>query len=133
MTITVNWDNAAKTAIRYDFEGKWTWDEFRTAANEAFKMTRSVSHRVDGISNFLPGASLPSDALFHFSRAMRDAPPNRGRTVIVGGTPFINNLVWTFSKIYKPLGKRILIAPTLDEARVRLYIQRQEREAVAAR
>src|SRR5688572_14922021 len=125
MSITVNWDNADKTIIRYDFQGKWTWDEFRVAANEAFGLTRSVQHRVDSISNFHPGASLPSDALFHFSRAMRDAPPNRRTTVIVGGTPFINNLVSTFSRIYRPLGKRLLIASTLDEARKKLAAQRQ--------
>src|SRR5688500_15435106 len=125
MNINVNWDNADKTALRYDFQSKWTWDEFRTAANEAFGLTRSVQHRVDSISNFHPGAALPSDALFHFSRAMRDAPSNRGTTVIVGGTPFINNLVSTFSKIYRPVGKRLLTAPTLDDARSKLTVQRQ--------
>jgi hypothetical protein len=124
MSVTANWDNEAKTVVRYDFKDKWTWAEFRTAATEAFAMTRSVPHRVDSISYFHHGATVPSDALFHFSRAMRDAPSNRGTTVIVGGSFFINNLVSTFSKIYKPLGQRLLIASTLDEARVKLYARR---------
>jgi hypothetical protein len=50
MPITVNWDNDAKTVIRYDFEGHWNWDEFRAAANEAFVFTRSVQHRVDRLA-----------------------------------------------------------------------------------
>jgi hypothetical protein len=120
MSITVNWDNDDKTVIRYDFAGQWDWADFRAATVEAFALTRSVTHRVDSISNFQPGSNLPSDALFQFSRIMKVAPPNRGTTVIVGGTMFINNLVSIFSKIYKPLGARLLIASTLDEARKKL-------------
>lgn len=120
MSITVNWDNDDKTVIRYDFADQWDWADFRAATVEAFALTRSVSHRVDSISNFHPGANLPPDALFQFSRIMKVAPPNRGTTVIVGGTMFINNLVTIFSKIYKPLGKKLLIASTLDEARQKL-------------
>jgi hypothetical protein len=48
---------------------------------------------------------------------MKIAPQNRGTTVIVGGSMFINNLVSIFSKIYKPLGQRLRLAATLDEAR----------------
>ena len=120
MSITVNWDNDDKTVIRYDFADKWDWADFRAATVEAFALTRSVPHRVDSISNFHLGANLPPDALFQFSRIMKVAPSNRGTTVIVGGTTFINNLVSIFSKIYKPLGKRLLIASTLDEARTKL-------------
>jgi hypothetical protein len=117
MPITVRWDNEAKTVIRYDFEGYWDWDEFRTAANEAFAFTRSVQHRVDSISYFRAGSDLPSDALFQFNRIMKTAPENRGTTVIVGGSMFINNLVSIFSKIYKPLGQKLRLATTLNEAR----------------
>src|SRR5258706_13447577 len=129
MTITVSWDNDDKTVIRYDFAGKWDWTDFRTATVEAFAFTRSVQHRVDSISNFHPGTTLPSDALFQFNRIMKTAPLNRGATVIVGGTMFINNMVSIFSKVHKPLGKKLLLASTLDEARQKLA----ERAPVAER
>ena len=117
MSVSANWDSDAKRIIRYDFEGHWTWEQFRTAANEAFALTRSVEYRVDTISNFLPGADLPPNALFQFNRIMKNAPPNRGIVVIVGGTMFINNLVSMFTTVYKALGQKIKIAPTLVEAR----------------
>jgi hypothetical protein len=120
MGVQVGWDTENKKAIRYDFQGQWTWHDFRQATTEGFALTKSVKHRVDTISNFHPGANLPSDALFQFNRAMKNAPENRGVTVIVGGTSFIKNLVSIFSRVYKPLGKRLVLASSVEEARRKL-------------
>jgi hypothetical protein len=51
---------------------------------------------------------------------MKGAPENRGVTVIVGGTAFIKNLVGLFSRVYRPLGQRLLLASSLEEARAKL-------------
>src|SRR5258706_6344111 len=132
MGVTVSWDNEAKTTLRYDFQGQWDWGQFRTAALEAFGLTRSAPHRVDTISYFHPNASVPSNAIFQFNKAMKDAPPNRGVTIIVGSSTFIKNLVLVFSKVYKPLGKRLLIASSLEEARQQLSAQRIQQQAQPA-
>ena len=128
MSVTVDWDNEDKTAIRYDFEGRWDWNDFRAATTKGFALTRSVTQRVDTISNFYPGAKLPSDALFQFNRAMKGAPANRGVTVIVGGTAFIKNLVGIFTRVHKPLGQRLLLASSLEEARAKLTAQAKRRD-----
>ena len=117
MGITVQWDNEEKTVIRYDFEGYWEWSEFRKKAEEAFAMTRSVKHKVDTISNFLPGTSLPKNAIFQFRRIMSEAPENRGVNCIVGASNFIRTLVTIFSRIYTQLGERLIIADSLSQAR----------------
>jgi hypothetical protein len=129
MPITVTWDNDDQTAIRYDFDGRWTWSEFHRAANEAFALTRSVTQTVDSISYFKPGVTLPPDALFQFRHAMADAPSNRGTTVIVGGSAFIVMMVSIFSKLNKALGERLLVANSLDQARALLAARRQSRAA----
>jgi hypothetical protein len=117
MSVRVSWDNDDKTTTRYDFEGAWTWDEFYAATGDAFALTRSVEHRVDSISYFAPGANLPPNALLHFRRAMVNAPENRGVTVIVGGSRFINTMVTVFSKLNRSLGERLILADNLDQAR----------------
>jgi hypothetical protein len=124
MGITVLWDNDEHTVIRYDFEGQWIWSEFFVATGDAFTLTRSVSHTVDSISNFMPGAALPSDALFQFRRAMATAPPNRGVTVIVGGSTLIKTMVIVFGKVNRQLGARLFLADTLDQARTLLSARR---------
>jgi len=117
MGITVLWDNDEQTIIRYDFEGRWVWSEFYTATENAFALTRSVTHTVDSISNFKPGAALPSDALFQFRRAMATAPKNRGVTVIVGGSTLIKTMVIVFGKVNRQLSERLFLADTLEQAR----------------
>src|SRR5215216_144560 len=95
--VTVSWDNEAKNIIRYDFQGRWTWEDFYAASAQAFAMTRSVIHRVDAISHFHHGAVLPPNALYHFRHAMINAPKNRGVNVIVGATSFVKTLIKIFS------------------------------------
>ncbi len=124
MGVNISWDNGEKTALRYDFKGRWTWEEFDAAALEAFAMTGSVTHTVDSISNFEIGATLPPNALFQFRRAMSKAPPNRGITVIVGGSLFIKTMVTTFSRLNKQLGERLQIADSLEQARALLAARR---------
>lgn len=117
MPVTVSWDNEEKTVLRYDFDLIWTWDEFFTTIGDAFAMTRSVGHTVDIISNFKPGASLPSNSLFQFRRAMSHAPRNRGRTVIVGSSTIVRSMVMLFSRFNRHPGERVHLADSLEHAR----------------
>jgi len=126
MNIKVSWDNDDKTVIRYDFEGTWTWEDFKIAATEAFAMTRSVEHPVDTISNFLPGVLLPPNAIFQFRRIMEDAPPNRGVNVIVGSSAFIRTMVMMFSGINRNLSKRLIVVDRLDQARAAIAARRKK-------
>ena len=117
MGVQVCWDNPEQTILRYDFEGQWTWDEFHTAAGEAFAMTTSVPHVVDTISYFHKGTLLPANALYHFRQVMVNAPPNRGLNAIVGGTNLVRTTVYLFMKIYVILARRLLLCGSLEDAR----------------
>jgi hypothetical protein len=123
--VTVAWDNDQKTIICYDFHGRWTWEDFYASTAQAFAMTRSVTHRVDTISHFRHGTVMPPNAMFHFREAMVNAPKNRGVNVIVGGTIFVRTLVKMFSRINKNLADRLVIADSMDEARMLLAVRRQ--------
>ncbi len=126
MNIKVSWDNDDKNVIRYDFEGPWTWADFRIAAEEAFAMTRSVEHTVDTISNFYPGVLLPANAMFQFRRIMEDAPKNRGVNVIVGSSAFIRTMVMMFSRINRNLGRRLIVVDKIEQARAVLDERRKK-------
>jgi hypothetical protein len=125
MNITVSWDNKQKTVIRYDFEGRWTWEEFYSASSQAFAMTCTVKHRVDTISNFKHGSVLPPNALIQFRQVMLNAPKNRGINVIVAHNSFVATLVKIFSNLNKRLGERLAVVDSLDEARMLLADRRQ--------
>jgi hypothetical protein len=56
---------------------------------------------------------------------MANAPSNRGVSVIVGGSAFIKAMVGVFSRLNQSLGKRLLLADTLEQARAMLSARRK--------
>ncbi|GEM_PF-264265 len=115
MGITVVWDNEEKTAIRYDFQGDWSWDDFRAAAMQSGAMTGEVDHPVDLIANMLNSAPLPEGAMFQFNRALRNAPQGRGMFVIVAADSWMKALTTVLDRAGG--GGRFSLAGTLEEAR----------------
>jgi hypothetical protein len=45
MPITVAWDNAEQTILRYDFEESWTLTEFAQIRRVGYEMIDTVSHQ----------------------------------------------------------------------------------------
>ncbi len=41
--MTVEWDNAEKTAVRIDFDEPWTWEDYDHAMDEAKAMIARIS------------------------------------------------------------------------------------------
>ena len=134
MGITVVWDNEEKTAIRYDFQGEWSWEDFRAATMQSGAMTGEVDHPVDLIANMLESAPLPDGAMFQFNRALRNAPRGRGMFVIVAGDSWMKALSTVLDRAGG--GGRFALASTMSEAREKVARRRaqtvQEAEAAAA-
>ena len=117
MPLHINWDNDEHTAIRYDYEGKWSWDELYEVTKKASDMFKSVSHKVNVIHNLANSHSLPSGALSHAHRFSAQNPENWGISVVVGTSSFVSSLIQVFRKVYRQFGERYFIAPTLEQAR----------------
>jgi hypothetical protein len=110
MSITVSWDNEQKTAIRLDFSGQWSWEEYDDAVDMAYFMVADIGHKVDVITNLARDASVPTDELLgHFQRAFRQMPSNVGLTITSGGNSFSRKVFSSF--------QRTLVAASLAEAR----------------
>ena len=124
MPVHIEWDNDQKTAIRYDYEGKWTWDELYEVTRIATDMFKSVPHRVNVIHNLANSPSLPGGALSHAQRFSAQNPENWGMSVVVGTSSFVSSLIHVFRKGDRQFGERYFIAPNLEKARELLAEQR---------
>jgi hypothetical protein len=125
MPITTQWDNDEQTAVRWDFQEGWTWDEFRSVVAESKTMFRTVPHRVDIIANMETCRTMPPNAFLHYRRADSVSEPNRGNTVIVSDRLFIKTVVSMSNQIFKRRTRELLIAETVEEARLLLAGLRQ--------
>jgi hypothetical protein len=117
MPVSIVWDDAAQTTIRWDYVGKWTWDDVEGAYHETRALMESVAHPVCLIHDLTRSSGLPGGVLtqaYHYTMRL---PENWDISVVVVSGMFLEALLSTFTKLYNKLGERYRGAPTLDEAR----------------
>lgn len=122
MVVRASWDDKAEHVIRYDFEGRWTWEEFEQAYGEAARLFGSVDTEVDVIVNLLSSTALQRGVLGVIKRVADEAPPNHGVTVFVGERDILQAFARAFERIYPLSARRYRLdfCASLDEARARL-------------
>jgi hypothetical protein len=126
MGIQTDWDNAEKTILRSDFEGKWTWDEYFVTMKQVVEMMKAVDHRVDAIANMKPGIMpISGSAMSNARTALSWLPANCGVIAIVTN-PFVAALLSTFKQFDRRLGSLLISAKSVEEARERIARERRQ-------
>ncbi len=118
MPYLVIWDNNAQTAIRTEWQGNWTWDEYHQALDEVARLMKSVSHPVDVINTSAPNAVMPKgNPIPHFRRAAKQLPNNNRFTINTGRTGFAQTMMKIFRRMFPKLKVTFFFASSLEEAR----------------
>ena len=116
MPVSAYWLNDEQTIVQYDFEGRWTWDEFYPEYQKALKMERSVTHRVDVVMDFRQSKSVPPSALTHMRKITDNQPDNIGLSVFVTTNPFFNVMYTAGVRFYPKMKDYFVIVETIEEA-----------------
>ncbi|MFN8560218.1 MAG: hypothetical protein U0703_00940 [Anaerolineae bacterium] len=128
MPVLISWDDDAKTTLRYQYEGKWTWDEVDTATDEVVALMRVTTHSVSIIHDMTRSPGLPSGALTGRTAA-RDLPENWDISVVVGSGVITEALLNIFTRVYKKLGEHYKTASSPgDEARAIIAAQKAKND-----
>ena len=120
MGVKVQWDNSEKTIIRYDFSGRWTWDEFYAAYDIAKAMLIGTTQKIHFIMNSTDDVSrkyTPPNALTHMISIGRKAVPNAGKVISISGNAFTRVLFQMVAKVNPKLTDSYAFAATLEDAR----------------
>jgi hypothetical protein len=116
MSVVVNWIDAEKKIIRYEFSAQWSWDELYGAMNQVNEMMASVPYNVYVLISFEHSTGLPSGALTQMRIGTMKAAPNWGGGVFIGVSSLLTAMLNTFTLLNKKLGERYAIAKNNDEA-----------------
>lgn len=101
MPLNVFWDDEAKTIIRSEGVGAWTWDEFHESLEKIVDMAQTVEHRIDLIHFPQPGSHVPpGSGVPHYQRAMRTMPPNVGLNIFINANTFGRMIISIFMNVY---------------------------------
>ena len=120
MSILVEWDNEARTIIRYTFATEWTVEEFFEAFPKADHMIRAANTRIIGIivddsREIIP----PKGAMTAFKQTVRIG---KLPIVFVAASMASRSMMEILYKSYR--GERpMYYVATLEEARQILYEQ----------
>ena len=126
MTIITSWMDSEKTIARYEFVGRWTWEEMTVAIKEMYAMLDSVPHGVDIIIDLSRSPSEPPRGMLaHLRTGTMEARVNWNSGVFVGVSPFVRVLINTFRRVEPGLAKRYAVANTVDEA-LSIILKRRE-------
>ncbi len=98
MGFKVGWDLTSEDRLTlcYTVTGRWTWDEFYAARDQARQLADSADQAViDSIIDLRDGSLFPQNALSHFSRMPSDSHPKleQGIVVIIHNSLFIHSLI----------------------------------------
>lgn len=116
--IRVEFDNPEHTIIRWDFRGRWTWDDWYVSVQQVIALRASVNDKpvVPAIINFKLSGPLPLGALPH-ARATGEFMDPRDYVVIVHASGYMRSMIEAFRLLNPSFRERILLADTLDDAR----------------
>jgi hypothetical protein len=123
MAVSLHWDNDIHTVMRYDFYGRWTWDEFSPEYDRASILLRASNWTVHFIMHLCDDIAcnhLPPGALLRAINIHRNAPANTGKTIIVNAGMVYRTVAHTGMAAYPAIGKKYGFADSLEAARALL-------------
>ena len=128
------WDNDAKTIIRMEVSGRWTWDEMYAASTAGYAMLDSVNHVVYPIIDFSASLGMPPNAITHARNMMGKQHPRTGMTVFVGANTLFVSLWRVFIRLYALFSREqdFTFANSLDAARDLIAQNRQHKVSLVA-
>lgn len=128
MGIRVCWEDEAHTIVRYDFEGKWTWEELYPVYNQAIAMETSVPYRVDVILDMRRSQGVPGNALSHLKNISDKQPANIGLSIFVTENKFMLALYNVGCKFYYKIPRYFQVVPSIEAAQEMIAKARLQRE-----
>lgn len=129
MPITVCWDDAERSVLRFDYVGRWTWEELYSAVTEANGLMDTVDHPVTHLIDLTQNGGVPSNLINHVQQLASLTHRNFEMTIIIGADRFIHMLG---DLCFRLAGSRVdrsryHWAESLDQARFMVQVYRHHR------
>ena len=131
MGVVVDWWDAEKKIIRYEFSERWTWEDLYAAMDKVNEMMASVPYNVYVLISFEHSQGIPPGALTQIRIGTLKAAPNWGGGVFIGVSSLVAALLNTFTLLNKKLGERYAIAKNNDDA-IEIINRWRENETTAS-
>ena len=120
MSVIVTWDNDEKTILRYQFGGKWTWDEYLEALQDGRTMMANVSHYVCILNDMHETAFLPPNFVTLARNVIGSRPDNTGLAIFYTSSQFFKAMYRVLESLLPDVPTNYIISTTEADAYHRL-------------
>ena len=118
MSVEVQWDNDDKTIIQMIYEGRWQWDDVRSAVMEVNRMIDSVDPQiVHVISNRGSASWTPGNYATNLQEIISLFHHRAGYRVLIVKNPVAREMFYIFSGMAGGMPFPYRFVNTLEEAR----------------
>jgi hypothetical protein len=114
MGITVAWQDAEKTALRWTFEGKWTWEEYYKALDQNNALLDAIDNKVDLIINMENTNHVPPGYVSQFRR-IAQFHPQVDFAILIMNNRFIEIMLNMLVNFQPEMRWRVIAAPSLEK------------------
>ncbi len=99
MSIELLWEDDAKTILRFNFVGSWTWDDYYPLHEKAEQMAAAMPHIVHSMVDLRQNRSVPTNVITHLTNIANRQASNAGLTVLITNNRFLQMIHNTGAKI----------------------------------
>ncbi len=115
MPISVRWENNEKTIVRWEFDGRWTWNDYYDALEQSDRLLDSIQRSADLLVNMQQTNFIANGYPAQFRRVSR-FHPKAGIAVLVITNAFIETMLRMMMRFQPQSAHRIIIARSLEKA-----------------
>lgn len=115
MPIHVSWGNEQKTYTFFQFENKWTWDEYHYAVDQANRLVAGSSETVNALVDVSACHIFPQNLLSNVRSAVIQNVQANDLVIVVTTSRFVETLLRTLEKLTGSQGLRLVAVRTLAE------------------
>lgn len=115
-TITLEWDNAEKTILRYTFQGNWNWDDYLEYLAIGRKMMAEVEHEVSILNDMRQMTQLPPNFVNTARNVITSRPDNTGLAVFLTTNTFFQATHRILGRMLEEVPTRYILVSTEEEA-----------------
>ncbi len=113
MNVTMEWENEARTVLRYTFSGDWDWNDFYAILVDHDQET--ALDRLCVVIDLRKTTRIPTDAILHLQPAATRAKEVGGKIVVIATSSIAVTTFRLFVTIYRSVGGKFYLATSDEE------------------
>lgn len=116
MAIETQWLNRQQSAVLITFDGRWTWEIFYQAIEQAMSLFDTLTQPVPLIIDLTNSEAMPNNSIAHIRNAQGIKHEQMEKVIFVGMSTFMQMIGNLASRLNRGGTRNVSMVSTINEA-----------------